>query len=206
MTSWDAARALGLAGAVFLCAATGVEARPSAAGTEQAVPAPATADAMLHDFNARLLAGPTATGAMEAWCRDHHLAAEPRIRALPDRKAHVDPDAGQRSLLQVGPDERIGYRRVALMCGDRTFSVAENWYVPGRLTPAMNALLGGGRTPFGPAIKSLDPSRRTLGVDFLWDGTRRVPEALLVHRALVLDGQGRPISLVVETYQRGLLP
>lgn len=164
------------------------------------------ADALLHDFNARLLAGPTATGAMEGWCRDHALAPDPRIRALPDRRARVDPGATRRSLLQVGPDERIGYRRVALSCGDRTFSIAENWYVPGRLTPAMNALLDSGDTPFGTAVKPLNPRRRTLGVTFLWDGRGRAPDALLVHRALVLDVQGVPISLVVETYQRGVLP
>lgn len=199
-------RALGLTGAVFLCTTAGIAANADPVPAGQAAPMPDSADALLHDFNARLLAGPTATGAMEAWCRDYRLASEPRIRALPDRSAHAEPDAAQRALLQVGPDESVGYRRVALMCGDRLFSVAENWYVPGRLTPEIDALLDATDTPFGTAVKPLGPSRRTVGVTFLWDGRGKVPDALLVHRAVVLDAGGRPLSLVVETYQRGLIP
>ena len=33
------------------------------------------------------------------------------------------------------PSEEIKFRHVQLLCGDRVFSEADNWYVPGRLTP-----------------------------------------------------------------------
>lgn len=149
-------------------------------------------------LNARLLAARSATAVLEQWCGEHHFADPPRIRALPDRRAHRAPHADVRAALQVATDEPVRYRRVRLFCGDRLMSQAENWYVPGRLTPAMNQALETGDTPFGTAIRALQPTRRTLGVQW-WPGA-----TALRHRALVLDATGRPLAFVVESYPRSI--
>ena len=145
----------------------------------------------VRQLDAELLATKSATAVLQKHC------AEP-IRAEVDRGAsHDDPDV--RKQLQAGPDEPIVYRRVRLMCGGRVFSRAENWYLPGRLTPEMNAALAGD-APYGAVIRPLSPSRRTLSHEPLSGG-----EDILRHRALVLDKAGRPLAEVVETYTGDLL-
>lgn len=153
-------------------------------------------------LNARLLAGPTATGVLQQWCDEHDVGA--KVRAEVRRRAVRAPDAAQRARLAVSADEPVAYRHVRLSCGKWLLSEAENWYVPSRLTPAMNAALAGGDTPFGAAIAALSPRRTGLGAELFWrDGP--MPEALFRHRALVLDSAGRPLAEVVETYQADAL-
>jgi len=150
-------------------------------------------------LNARLLAARSATAVLEQWCGEHHFADPPRIRAQPDRRAHRAPDRDVRAALHLAPDEPVRYRRVRLRCGERLMSQAENWYVPGRLTPAMNHALETGDTPFGTAIRARQPTRRTLGVQWLPGAT------VFRHRALVLDAAGRPLAFVVESYPRSIM-
>jgi hypothetical protein len=88
---------------------------------------------------------------------------------------------------------------VKLKCGKATFSVADNWYVPERLTPAMNAALDGGDTPYGRVIAPLRATRRTLGV------SERRHGAFLTVRALLTSGNGDPLAVVVERYQAAAL-
>jgi len=152
-----------------------------------------------EDLNTRLLAARSATAVLEQWCGEHHFADPPRVRALPDRNAHHPADAEVRAALQVGPDEPVRYRRVRLRCGNRLMSRAENWYVPRRLTPEMNRALQTSDTPFGTAIRPLQPARRTLGVQWLPGATA------FRHSALVLDTAGRPLAFVVESYPRSAL-
>lgn len=156
---------------------------------------PASVDAL----SARLLAARSATAVLEQLCAELHLADPPRVRALPDRHARRSADAEVRAALQIGPDEPVRYRRVRLRCGGRLLSRAENWYVPSRLTPDMNRALETSDTPFGTAIRPLQPTRRTLGVQWLPGATA------FRHSALVLDGAGRPLAFVVESYPRSAL-
>src|SRR5580698_2375002 len=97
--------------------------------------------ALLQTLNADLLSHDSATLTLERWCDVHRLASPPRIHA--DRVMGTDksPTPEQRRELQVSPDEPLRYRRVRLRCGAVVLSEADNWYVPGRLTPDMNALL-----------------------------------------------------------------
>jgi chorismate-pyruvate lyase len=37
--------------------------------------------------------------------------------------------------------QKVRYRRVQLMCDDHVLSIAENWYVPARLSAQMSKLL-----------------------------------------------------------------
>ncbi|WP_066959488.1 hypothetical protein [Rhizorhabdus dicambivorans] len=174
-----------------------------AAGT---VPAQPDRAAILADLDARLLAGGSATRTLEGWCREHRLAADPRITA--ERVGGVDKpiSAEQRARLGIGAEEPVRYRHVRLRCGKRILSEADNWYVPSRLSPAMNAALDGSDIPFGTAVAPLGIGRRTLSTEMLWQpGTLPVPAELIRHRAIVHDRTGRPIAEVAETYRAPLL-
>ncbi len=140
-----------------------------------------------------LLASPTATAVLERRCGGP-------IVAEVDRAARKDPTAEQRMRLGVGPEERVVYRSVVLRCAGVAYSVAENWYVPARLTPEMNAALEQGDTPFGAVIRPLHPHRKPL--EQVLAG---VAPYVLRHRALVLDGAGRVLAEVVENYTAAVL-
>lgn len=140
-----------------------------------------------------LLASPTATAVLERRCGGP-------IRAEVNRASHKKPSAEQRQRLGVGPDEPVVYRSVVLRCAGVAFSIAENWYVPSRLTPEMNAALEQGDTPFGAVIGPLHPHRKPL--EQVLAG---IAPYVLRHRALVLDGEGRPLAEVVENYTTAVL-
>jgi chorismate-pyruvate lyase len=182
--------------------------------------------ALLQTLNVDLLSHDSATLTLERWCAAHALAVPPRIVA--ERVTGLDkpPTPEQRAELGVSPTETIRYRRVRLRCGAVVLSEADNWYVPGRLTTAMNAQLDGSDVPFGKVVQALHFRRRTLSSTLLWsplpegwemnsaaagdgdgDGAPRIliPEHLLQHRAVLLLPDGTPFSEVVETYTGNVL-
>ena len=182
--------------------------------------------ALVQTLNAEILACRSATFTLEKWCADHRLSGtvEPKIVARQmDAKARP-ATAEQRQRLDVGPSEEIKVRHVQLLCGDRVFSEADNWYVPARLTAEMNRLLETTTTPFGKAVQDLHPYRRTFAAIVLWQplpegwetkplanppkdsGTSlSIPDALFEHRAVLYTEAGKPFSEVDEVYQHGLL-
>src|SRR5580704_5566382 len=165
--------------------------------------------AVLQTLNADLLSHDSATLTLERWCDVHKLASPPRIVAL--RVADVDkaPTSEQRRELGVSPTDSVRYRRVKLMCGALVLSEADNWYVPGRLTPEMNKLLDTADTPFGRVVQPLHFQRHTLSATLLWHplpegwemspiavGDRvadlSMPPKLLEHRAVLTLPDGTP--------------
>ena len=170
----------------------------------------------VHSLDAALLASSSATRTLEAWCRDHHLDPAGVITAEAVRADPKPITAEQRQRLAIKQEEPVRYRRARLKCGAVVLSNADNWYVPSRLTPAMNAALDATDMPFGKVVAPLGVSRRTVSAMVLWDPlagsqwearrpagpmTAPAPAAdILQHRADVLDRDGRPISEVVETY------
>ena len=118
--------------------------------------------ALLQTLNADLLSNDSATLTLEHWCELHRLASPPRIVA--ERVPGTDklPSPEQRRELGVTPTEPVRYRRVRLLCGAVVLSEADNWYVPGRLTPEMNRQLDATDTPFGKVVQALQFRRRTL--------------------------------------------
>jgi chorismate-pyruvate lyase len=177
-------------------------------------PQGASITAALLALNAELLHHDSATLALERWCRAHGLPSRARVTAQLLRRGNAEPTADQRRRLEVGTAEAVRYRRVWLSCGGRVLSEAENWYVPGRLTPEMNQLLQRTDTPFGRAVAALRFRRRVLAADLLWTpwagggkarGAAWVPPYVLQHRALLLGADGAPLSEVVETYTREAL-
>lgn len=181
----------------------------------------AQALALLQGFNAELLSHPSATLVLERWCAAHDLAPgqtpSGRIAAVLDRGVSKPAMEETRRRLGVAAGERVAYRRVRLSCGGRVLSEADNWYVPGRLTPEMNRLLEGTETPFGRVVLPLDFHRRLVEARLLWHplpegwergaalppetgGPLAIPDAVLEHRAVLLTEANVPFSEVVETY------
>jgi chorismate-pyruvate lyase len=178
--------------------------------------------ALLESLNADLLSHDSATLTLERWCADHRLADPARIVAERVTDVLKPATADVRAALDVKPDEPLGYRRVKLKCGERVLSEADNWYVPTRLSPEMNKVLGTTDTPFGKAVAALHFRRHTLSVELLWSplpkgwemgaastgggaGALAVPEHVLEHRAVLSLPDGEPFSEVVETYTGEML-
>ena len=176
--------------------------------------------AQVQSLNAELLSRDSATATLQRWCDLHGGGLK-----IVARRPAVDPKpAGEaeRRDLKVGAEEAVAYRRVELACGDRVLSEADNWYLPARLTPEMNATLNTTQTPFGVVVRPLDFRRRTLSATPLfqplpagWEddapapgkpgAALAIPHQILQHRAVLSTPDGRPFSLVVETYTDQIL-
>nr|WP_240734157.1 hypothetical protein [Dyella soli] len=178
--------------------------------------------ALLESLNADLLSHPSATLTLERWCDAHHLAADARVVAERVRGADKPLPDDARALLGIGPDEPVRYRRVRLACGGHVLSDADNWYVPSRLSEAMNHELDTTDAPFGKVVQPLHFRRQTLAADLLWSplpagwesgapwpvaasSALVFPQHLLQHRAVLYDQDNRPFSLVVESYTADVL-
>lgn len=159
----------------------------------------------IERLNAELLASPTATAVLERRCAALGLANSPRVHAEVKRGRLPASASPSRTRLGVGKTELLGYRRVRLMCGNMVLSEAINWYVASRLTPEMNAALDGGDVPFGRVVLPLRPSRRTLSAWMARPGRVPTNGDVVRHRALVVDGEGRPLAEVIEHYKRVLV-
>jgi chorismate-pyruvate lyase len=180
-----------------------VAAALSAVLTAQDVSSP---ERLMQSLNTELLNSRSATATLETWCRVHRLASEPKIVARLVPGATRAPSAEQRARLNVTERDEVKYRLVDLRCGDQTLSKAENWYVPSRLTAEMNRLLETTDTPFGRAVASLEPYRKTIATQMLWSGEGTAPSALFEHRAVLYTRDHQPFAEVVEVYQRQVLP
>jgi len=178
--------------------------------------------ALLESLNADLLSHDSATLTLDRWCATHELASPARIIAERVHDIDKQPTAEQRRLPDVDAAEPIRYRRVKLTCGPHVLSEADNWYVPARLTPAMNQVLDTTDTAFGRAVQALDFRRRTLSAVLLWSPLPpgwelgapvpveegkplAIPHGVLEHRAVLTLPDGTPFSTVVETYPGELL-
>jgi hypothetical protein len=177
--------------------------------------------ALLGALNGELLSHDSATLTLERWCEARGLASPAHIVAQRVQGAYVEPSIEQRRLLGVSANEPIRHRRVRLRCGDRVMSDADNWYVPARLTGAMNRELDTTDVSFGRVVRSLNFRRRTLSSRLLWslffparteveglapDGTRPLmPLHVLEHRAVLARADGTPFSFLVEAYTREVL-
>lgn len=148
-----------------------------------------------EDLRQELVAARSATAVLQRRCTTPIVAEVNRVQkpATPAQRAH----------LEVGPDEPVAYRSVALKCGPVSLSIAENWYVPARLTPGMNAALAGD-TPFGAVIRPLAPTRRTFAIATQREDPSVAPYVVR-QNAIVLDGQGHPLAEVIENYTPVLL-
>lgn len=176
--------------------------------------------AQLQGLNADLLSHDSATAVLQALC-DRREPGSPRIFA---RHVAVQDDAetlaGLRRELKAASNEDVRHRRVELVCGEAVLSHADNWYLPDRLTGEMNRALETTQIPFGVAVRSLNFQRRTLSAKLLFEPLPAgwetqppagletpvsAPDDVLQHRAVLQTPDGRPFSLLVETYTAKVL-
>lgn len=160
--------------------------------------APAFAEDTVQQLEQDLTAAPSATQFLTDKCASLKLASPAAIKA---RRERLLLPASRETRLALGVDANtpLGYRRVLLSCGVHVLSEADNWYVPGRLTPQMNQTLDASDTPFGAVVKPLDFHRKTLKMEALHDRMH-----VLQVTAVLISGEGKPFSLVVENYSREL--
>ncbi|WP_238258497.1 hypothetical protein [Methylobacterium gnaphalii] len=186
---------------------------PGAVAEEPAAIRPSDAktgtERLIETLSARLLAAHSATAVLEAWCAERGLATDPHLTAVRVPGRDKPLSAAQRERLQIGPDEPVRYRRVRLTCGGHVLSEADNWYVPGRLTPEMNTVLETTQTPFGRVVHPLLPSRRNLSLKMLWTPTEAEPPGperkLFFVEAVLSTAAGLPFCEVAETYTGAVL-
>lgn len=153
----------------------------------------AAAPGGVERLNAALLASDSATAVLQVACDARDGG---KIRAITAaNRAEPAPPAWVRQALKPSGGEPVWYRRVELACGTDVMSRADNWYLPARLTPGMNQALTTSQTPFGVAVRGMGFTRRTIGVERLAG-----PRDVLRHRAVLEGGDGRPFSVVRETY------
>lgn len=162
------------------------------------------AGSLLPAFEHTLAAQDSATAALSRWCAVRQLAQPARITASAVHDADAPLPANLRLLLGTDLAAAIGYRHVRLACGSPpggavVLSEAHNWYLPGRLTPAMNSTLAISDTPFGKVVAPLHFTRERL--DARRGRAAACPaHTILSHRALLRLPDGRPLALVVECY------
>lgn len=168
----------------------------------------------LAALDAALLRCDSATAALERWCREHGPASPGGVRVQVERDTAVAPAPGLQAMLQVSDAEPVHHRRVRLIFARVVLSEADNWYVPGRLTPAMGRRLHRSDMPFGRVVRALRFRRVRLAAEVLWappassgapDRASSLPAHVLRHRALLLRADGAPFSHVAETYTRDAL-
>lgn len=160
-----------------------------------AAPAPGGA----ADLSARLLANNSATAVLQEICDARAPGAKIEARPLVNRPTGSAPASVRRDL-RARRGETIAYRRVELSCAGQVFSRAENWYLPGRLTPAMRVTLATTSTPFGIVVRPLGYHRETFAATLLVPRSAAPEAPVLRHRAALVAADGRRFSLVVETY------
>lgn len=170
-------------------------------------------------LQASLQSRDSATETLRLWCESHGWAQPAQIHAVRDAATVKAPTAQVRALLGARGRTPIRYRRVRLMCADKVLSEADNWYLPGKLTPEMNQALDQTDTPFGVAVKALGFHRKAVESlvllhpfdDDADGGTAsdahalRLPQAVIRNTAVLSTDAGGPFSVVVESYTRQVL-
>lgn len=171
-----------------------------------AVPAPAPAPT-LAQFEAVLRGHDSATLALEEWCalqgKGQPSAITARVlapaTALPGGRAGDASPDDLPGKLALRDGETIALRNVSLSCGRAVLSVAWNWYVPARLTPAMNEALRSSDVPFGKVVAPLGFRRRPVSI--VAGPARNCPaDTISTHEAMLLLPDGQPLAYLVECY------
>ena len=105
-------------------------------------------NSLIWALNTRLIASATATETLLAWCEEHGLSDGPITVDVRQRFAPAVVPDGVLPALGLDPGETIHYRQVRLMRGTLPLAMAENWFVPQRLTAAMTEALNRDRDSF----------------------------------------------------------
>ena len=178
---------------------------------------------LISQMENRLLAENSATQTLEHWLREHALlGAHETLRAEREASAHSPCPSDLLAALDLTTPQggqSLRYRKIRLAGHNRTYSEAENWFVPERLTKTMTEALEQTDTPFGRVVSPLRFTRQLIRRETLWSplpdlwetqphlpnsateaDPLALPPHLFRHIALLRTHAGIPFSLVVETY------
>jgi len=157
-------------------------------------------DTALTEFRHELAAHDSATVALEQGCARRGIASPAHVEAANQEDAQAVPATPAiRAALGVDGAEPVRVRHVLLSCGGTVLSDARNWYVPARLTPAMNRTLDTTHVPFGKVVAPLGLHRHTL----IGGSPAPCPGGTIQHNTAVLRrDDGLAYSLVSECYTR----
>lgn len=162
----------------------------------------------LERLESELLSNPSATEVLEGHCNRYFGAEHATVRAeIIKRENHVKASKTVLRALKLGPGESVSYRSVRLRCGEIALSEADNWYVPERLTPAMNEALAKTDIPFGKVVKPLQFQRQTQKTR--WNPNMTGASAnpwVFENQAQLITPEQSPFSVLRERYLSSLLP
>ncbi|MDR3463350.1 MAG: hypothetical protein P4L76_13645 [Beijerinckiaceae bacterium] len=159
----------------------------------------------IEGLRLELLECRSATAALEAFCARDRVSPPCAIKARLLEAGSRPATRDQRRRLGARADETIAYRKVHLVHGGIVLCEASNWYLPARLTHAMNERLAETDIPFGRAVADLEPFRQTIASQSFWEPGHPAPPVLFDHRALLLTESGQAFAEVEEHYGAGLL-
>lgn len=153
----------------------------------------------LQAFSAFVIAQPTVTRALELWRHQHGFGGLALTAVLLASVAPVTADAALSADLQLLPGERVLRRHVALQQGPARLVIADNFFVPSRLSPVLAETLLTGDVPFGKLIAPLGGYRIHRSAAITTDATS------LRHRAVVCLGDGTRVAVVNEQFLPAVL-
>jgi hypothetical protein len=139
---------------------------------------------------------PRIATALRAWCRLHDIGAgevvaEHRPMPIPPR-----PDTVLHTQLAPAPRETLRHRRMRLRRGDLPLACCDVWWLPGRMSLAMQAAFAADALPDGPMLQALALRRSLVAETQPDEGT-----CLVERRGLVLVADGMPVAAFREVYR-----
>jgi chorismate-pyruvate lyase len=164
---------------------------------------------LMRSLSERILSANSVTEVLEQWCCERGISRG-RIVAVCARDAKTESlDSDSLEALHAYPQTEPEFRRVQLVTDGIVVVDALNWYFPAHLTPEICETLRSTSVPFGRAIKTLRPTRRTFLV------RQCTPEQILAsrdpadtafeHHAIVLREDGVPVAVVHERFRTVLI-
>jgi len=164
---------------------------------------------LMRSLSERLLSANSVTEEIERWCCERGIS-HGRLIATCARDAKAKfLDEESLEAMQGNAHAEPEFRCVQLATEGVAVVDALNWYFPANLTPEICEALRNSSVPFGRAIRTLRPKRRTF---FVKQSTaaqiassRDQTETAFEHRAIVLREDGVPVAVVHERFRMVLI-
>jgi chorismate-pyruvate lyase len=164
---------------------------------------------LMRTLSDRILSANSVTEVLERWCCECGISRG-RIAAICARDAKTEfLDGESLDALHSYPQAQPEFRRVQLATDGIVVADALNWYFPAHLTPEICETLRSTNIPFGRAIKTLRPTRRTFLVRQCTSeqilASKDPAGIAFEHHAIVLREDGVPVAVVHERFRKVLI-
>jgi hypothetical protein len=181
------------------------------------------ATALLQSLNVELLTSESEKETLARWCVSHRLVSNPQIAIERVLDAEELPTAAQRTMLDTSAKESVRHRKVRVFCGSAVLLEADDWYLPSRVSPQVNALIESTELPLERAVQIAYFRRRTLSATLLWpqlpelrelgsekgltesQAIQPLPARVLTHHVLLMLPDGTPFGEIQANYMSNVL-